>query len=143
MRAGNVGFPAPAIRTHDFLYIRNFEPARWPIGDPENYGDIVNSPSKEFVIEDRQSPQFARFFELACNKKPEEELYDIRRDPGQLDNVAGAPKYTAAKKKLRGQLDDFLRRTGDPRLTEGAIIWDTTPYYGAANPQVRGKSGKQ
>jgi arylsulfatase A-like enzyme len=33
-------YPGRAIRTHDYLYIRNFEPDRWPAGDPPLYGDV-------------------------------------------------------------------------------------------------------
>src|SRR5262245_1350716 len=33
-RAGNVPYPHRALRTGDFLYVRNFEPTRWPMGDP-------------------------------------------------------------------------------------------------------------
>ena len=50
MRAGGVGYPMRAIRTRDFLYIRNYETDRWPSGDPPNFGDIDNGPSKEFVV---------------------------------------------------------------------------------------------
>ena len=32
-RAGNLPYPQRALRTPDFLYIRNFSPDRWPMGD--------------------------------------------------------------------------------------------------------------
>ena len=34
-RPNGAGYPSRAIRTHDYLYIRNFEPDRWPNGDPD------------------------------------------------------------------------------------------------------------
>ena len=34
------GYPCRAIRTHEFLYIQNFEPDRWPAGTP-NYEKAV------------------------------------------------------------------------------------------------------
>ena len=40
------------IRTRDFLYIRNYEPERWPAGDfrmvtnEGHYGDVDGSPTK-------------------------------------------------------------------------------------------------
>ncbi len=43
----SVGYPARAIRTDKFLYVRNFKPDRWPGGDPQ-YG-LLNcdaSPTK-------------------------------------------------------------------------------------------------
>ena len=33
-REGNLPYPMRAIRTKDFLYIRNFAPDRWPMGSP-------------------------------------------------------------------------------------------------------------
>jgi len=33
-RFDNLGYPARAIRTADYLYIWNMKPERWPAGDP-------------------------------------------------------------------------------------------------------------
>ncbi|MFZ4765790.1 MAG: sulfatase [Roseimicrobium sp.] len=33
-REGNLPYPHRALRTKEFLYIRNFMPERWPMGDP-------------------------------------------------------------------------------------------------------------
>ena len=30
----NLGYPARAIRTKEFLYVKNYHPNRWPLGDP-------------------------------------------------------------------------------------------------------------
>ncbi|MHC4995985.1 MAG: sulfatase family protein, partial [Planctomycetota bacterium] len=38
-REGGLGYPGRAIRTRDYLYIRNYEPDRWPAGDPPLFGD--------------------------------------------------------------------------------------------------------
>jgi hypothetical protein len=138
MSAGGVGYPMRAIRTREYLYIRNYEPDRWPACDPPHYGDIDNGPSKEFVITKKDAPKYRGFFEMACAKRPPEELYDIRRDPAQQNNVASNPKYTSAKEKMAAALKEYQTRTKDPRGTGAPVIWDTSPYYGASNPQVRG-----
>jgi arylsulfatase A-like enzyme len=60
VRRGDLSYPVRAIRTADFLYIRNFRPDRWPAGDPQQYvavgpfGDIDGGPSKSLLL-DRQS----------------------------------------------------------------------------------------
>src|SRR5262245_59874429 len=36
-RPANAGYPCRALRTHDYLYIKNFHPERWPAGDPREY----------------------------------------------------------------------------------------------------------
>lgn len=137
MRAGGVGYPMRAMRTAEYLYVRNYEPDRWPSGDPPDYGDIDNSPAKEFVIEHRATPKFAQYFEVSCAKRPAEELYDLKKDPGQLTNVAAASEYRAAKQKISGELTKHLRETKDPRETGGPVKFDEYPYYGRANPQRR------
>jgi N-sulfoglucosamine sulfohydrolase len=94
VRKGDLSYPIRAIRTKDYLYIRNFRPDRWPAGDPEQYfavgpfGDIDGGPTKSLLLDRRTDPAFAFLFQLATAKRPAEELYDLRRDPEQLVNVA-------------------------------------------------------
>jgi arylsulfatase A-like enzyme len=134
-RAGGVGYPMRAIRTHDYLYIRNFKPDRWPAGDPEGYGDIDGSPSKTYMMERRDEPGVKRLFELAFGKRPAEELYDLRKDPDQLNNVADGPGYAKSKEKLAGALMAELKATKDPRALGNGDIFDKYPYYGAGAPK--------
>jgi len=35
-RKGGKGYPCRALRTKDYLYIRNYEPDRWPSGNPDS-----------------------------------------------------------------------------------------------------------
>jgi arylsulfatase A-like enzyme len=137
VRAGNLSYPVRAVRTRDFLYIRNFRPDRWPAGDPAlvfsvgPFGDIDGGPAKDILLSRRDDPAIRRFFELATAKRPAEELYDLRTDPGQVVNVAGQTSYEEARKSLRQSLDDWMRRTGDPRATSDDDRWDQYPYFGA------------
>ena len=136
VRRGDLGYPARAIRTMDFLYIRNFHPDRWPAGDPEMYvsvgpfGDIDGGPTKDFVLQRRDDPAIARYFNLATAKRPAEELYDLRRDPQQLENVAEKREYKDAKTRLQRDLLDWMLKTHDPRASGNADPWDRYPYYG-------------
>jgi uncharacterized sulfatase len=129
-RAGGAGYPMRALRTRDYLYIRNFEPDRWPAGDPEDYGEIANCPSKASMLKYRDDPKLGRFFRMACAKRPAEELFDLKKDPDQLNNAAGRPEYADIRKSLRTLLDKQLIETRDPRMTGGPIIWDSIPYKG-------------
>ena len=141
VRQGNVGYPVRAVRTRDFLYIRNLRPDRWPAGDPElvfsvgPFGDIDGGPAKDVLLARRNDPAIRRFFELATAKRPAEELYDLRSDPGQVVNVAGDAKYAGDRRTLRRSLDDWMRSTGDPRATSDDDRWDKYPYFGAAAKQ--------
>lgn len=136
VRKGDLGYPARAIRTREFLYIRNFRPDRWPGGDPEKhrsvgaYGDCDNSPTKDLILRRREDPAILKFFKLAFEKRPAEELYDLKLDPGQVRNVAGLPAYRSSQRKLWARLQQWMVRTGDPRATIDDDRWDHYPYFG-------------
>lgn len=129
VRPGNVGYPCRAIRTKAFLYIRNFHPERWPAGDPEKFGDVDASPTKQFILDNRNKKNIHRFYELAFAKRPAEELYDLQKDSAQLINVAGDPAYASVKQQLSKQLAHWMEQTADPRAQGGERPWDQYPYY--------------
>ena len=141
VRAGNLGYPVRGIRTADFLYLRNFEPERWPAGDPPLYGDvdqhlnIDGSPSKQAVVEHDGKPAGRRLFDLAFGKRSPEELYDLKVDPWQTNNVSGVARYADAQKKLREDLERYLVETKDPRALGRGAEFDRYFYVtgGATN----------
>ena len=136
VRRGDLGYPARAIRTADYLCIRNFRPDRWPAGDPELYfavgpfGDCDGSPTKDWILSHMSEPDIARVFHLGFEKRPAEELYDLKKDPYQMTNVAGRPDYAEAQKRMRGELDRWMRETVDPRAMADDDPWDRYPYFG-------------
>ncbi len=136
VRKGDLSYPVRAVRTPEFLYLRNFRPDRWPAGDPEMYksvgpfGDIDGSPTKDLILDKRDDKEIQKFFQLACAKRPAEELYDLSKDPHQLNNVADQLEYAAAKQKLRAELDKWMKDTGDPRVDAKDDRWDKFPYFG-------------
>ena len=126
------------IRTWDFLYIRNYEPDRWPAGtyriktNEGHYGDIDASPTKEVMMK-RAEDSHVRLFALAFGKRPREELYDCRKDPFQLRNLASSPECKAILAQLSDRLTEHLKATGDPRETAGESPWDAWEYHGRKN----------
>ncbi len=131
-RPDGATYPARAIRTKDYLYIRNSEPDRWPTGGPEFvssnktfHGDVDACPTKTFLVE-RQA-ELSREYELGFGKRPAEELYRIADDPGQVRNLAGDPAHASAKAELSDRLEAYLRATGDPRI-EGRDPWQSYVY---------------
>ena len=95
VRRGDLSYPARAIRTTDHLYIRNYRPDRWPAGDPDLYvavgpfGDIDDGPTKQLLLSRRDDPPIKRYFDLAVAKRPAEELFDLKKDPGQTHQRCG------------------------------------------------------
>lgn len=144
-RDGNLPYPMRAIRTPDFLYIRNFKPDRWPVGAPYNlenlkttadyeqhddgpYRDLDSSLTKTWLLSHRDDSQARETIKLTLEKRAGEELYDLRNDPDQLHNLAAEPARVETKKELSNRLMAVLAQTKDPRLT-GAF--DKPPYVSA------------
>jgi arylsulfatase A-like enzyme len=134
VRKGNLGYPVRGIRTKEFLYLRNFEPNRFPAGDPQKwvavgpYGDIDDSPSKQLIMSD--SANYAFFFDRTLKKRGSEELYDLKNDPSQLHNLANEKRFEKQKNKLKIDLEAWMKRTNDPRLINpNTNLWDKYPYY--------------
>lgn len=130
------GYPMRAIRTAEFLYIRNFAPDRWPSGCPTGstkggaYADCDDSPTKRFLVDHHDEAAIKPFFDLAFAKRPAEELYDLENDPGQLVNIAAEPHYADVKATLATRLDEGLAATGDPRVTGAGDALEAHPYLG-------------
>lgn len=148
-RAGHLPYPQRAIRTADYLLIINFKPDRYPLGDP--YGldgpnpptaeelteitfvtlpDDDAGPAKAWLVGQRNNPRWKPLFDLAYGKRPREELYDLKKDPHQVHNVAADPAYTQVRAGLEQRLMDELQRTGDPRLVDDGRYYETPPLAG-------------
>lgn len=144
VRRGDQSYPVRGVRTADFLYLRNLRPNRWPAGDPivylavGDYGDVDPSRTKQYILDHRSEPGMRTFFSLAFRKRPAEELYDVRRDPDQLHNVANDPAYAAAMKEHRARVDQWMKETADPRLDPAFDEFDKYPYFGGGlAPELR------
>jgi len=135
-RYDNLGYPSRAIRTHEYLYIRNFKPDRWPAGDPEGYYDIDESPTKTFMIENRDT--YAKLFQAAFGKRPAEELYDIKQDPACLHNLARHENYAAVRSELSEKLDGLLIQQKDPRALGRGDIFESYPRVSRMRPHLGG-----
>ena len=150
-REGNLPYPQRAIRTKDFLYIHNFEPGRWPMGDPRGlddpnapsppyerlrdstfvaYSDLDASPTKAWMIHHRAEEAVRTAFDLGFGLRPREELYDLRVDADQMDNVASDRGYEEMRAVLEEKLMGVLREENDPRVVESPPRFEREPYAG-------------
>jgi arylsulfatase A-like enzyme len=148
-RAGFLPYPQRAIRTHDFLFIRNFKPERWPLGEPyrldgdnppsareitENtlvtLPDTDAGPTKAWLVGVRNDPKWKAHFEWAYGRREGVELYDLKTDPHQAKNVATDPAYAKVRAELEQRLTDELKRTGDPRAVDDGKFFETPPMVG-------------
>lgn len=157
-RTGNLPYPQRAIRTGDYLYIRNYEPERWPMGTAAGYGspaaplppyetlvnntfgafgDLDASPTKAWIVTRRDEAGMDTFFEFAVGRRPAEELYDLKNDPHQTHNVAGKEDYSDVRKQLSQRLTMYLKDAGDPRVTEDGRTFENPPFTDPGQPRRR------
>jgi hypothetical protein len=135
VRRAGLGYPGRAIRTADYLYIKNYEPNRWPAGDPPLYGDVdahmlhYEAPTKIYMLENKDSKQVKPLFDLAFSKRPQHELYNLSEDPFQLNNLAEVNEYKSVLENLSNQLSAYLVKTKDPREVGQIFDWDNAPYF--------------
>ena len=153
-REENKPYPQRALRTRDFLYIRNFRPDRWPLGAPYGvtekatlsaqelanntfaaFPDMDASPTKAWLVEHRHEPQWRPFYDYAFAKRSGEELYDLRSDPDEIVNVAGDPAYAETKRELSERLLEILTDARDPRVTGDGETFERSPFTDAEPPR--------
>jgi arylsulfatase A-like enzyme len=101
-----------SVRTDQFKYIRNYLNER-PHLQPNRYKD-----DKAIVKKLRELHAAKKLPELTekllfAEKRPAEELYDLKADPFELNNLAADPKYAQTLATMRKQLTDWEQRTGD------------------------------
>ena len=65
----------------------------------------------------------------SLDKRPEEEMYDIQRDPYCLTNLAEKQELQQIKSELSESLRKELQETGDPRVSGYGDVWESYPRY--------------
>ena len=112
------------------MYTINFKPDRWPAGDPLRatdgsnpsfvnwredtyigYRDIDASPTKAWLVGNSTNPIVAEAWRLGIEKRPGEELYDLKNDPEELKNLIHDAAQTERITQLRTAMKAELKRT--------------------------------
>jgi N-sulfoglucosamine sulfohydrolase len=107
-----------ALRTREFKYIVNLAaPLTYPIA-----GDIQSSPSWH-AIEAQPSAGLGHRTLAAFLHRPEEELYDLAKDPEEVRNVATDPAYADVLRRMRADVEQFRVSTHDPWLPGQASVF--------------------
>jgi N-sulfoglucosamine sulfohydrolase len=98
------------VRADGFIYLINKRPyAAW-----QGPADSVRSPSHQSLLsirkEGRLSPAQNDVF---LTPRPATELYNMKKDPQQLNNLAGNATYKNIETRLAGLLAQWQTETGD------------------------------
>jgi arylsulfatase A-like enzyme len=142
-------YPQRALRTQDHVLIVNFKPDRWPLGNPyrldgtdePTFAELAQAtfvtlpdddagPTKAWFVGARKSPEWSALFDKFYGRRPMFELYDLKSDPHEMNNVAESPAYAAVRKEMTERLFTILRETGDPRMLEDGKYFETPPLAG-------------
>ena len=107
-----------SARDGQYLYIRNFS---------------TEQPYAGHIIYRNQSAIMQEWLRLQAEgaltgppalwmrtRRPVEELYDVRRDPHQIDNLASAPAHRRALERMREAVSAWMTRIGDQGLINEA-----------------------
>lgn len=161
-REGNLPYPQRALRKDGWLYIHNFKPDRMPMGDSKTltdtftpsmddmenetyvaFPDMDASPAKAWLIAHRNDSQYKWFFDYAFARRPQEELYDLTKDPDATINLAAEPAHAAMKNQMAAELMEKLKAVGDPRVTQNPVPFESPPFtLDTKTGQQKGKKGK-
>ena len=116
-RPHNWGYPIRGIVTAEHLYLHNYEPTRWPAGNPETgYLDTDGSPTKSLILDLGRANRTDRFWQLNFGMRPADELYDLRTDRDCVRNLAPDPAHAERMTALRQRMETMLKAQGDPRM---------------------------
>lgn len=158
-RADFKPYPQRCLRTHEYSFIINFRPDRWPMGDPYLLGDdqpdpgiseLENNtritlpdedagPTKAWLVGARKNDKWKSHFDWVYGKRPKYELYDLKKDPHEATNVADDPAYAEVRAKFESELMAELKSTGDPRLVNDGEFYETSPMSDPASKQKKPK----
>jgi hypothetical protein len=115
-----------SVRTKDYLYVRNYFPNEpFPIWIPY----LSNMPIyKEMLRLDAEDKLTGPQKSWMAYSRPPEELYDVKADPYQINNLINDPKLKNVLDDLRNRLEKWTLETGDMgHLNESEMIEQMWP----------------
>ncbi|MCM5663073.1 sulfatase family protein [Galbibacter mesophilus] len=145
-RPNDVGYPIRGIVKDSMLYLKNYEINRWPSGNPETgYLNTDGSPTKTEILQLRRTSENSEFWQINFGKRPEEELYNIKKDPFCMVNLANEKTFQSTKINLRSFMEEKLVEQNDLRMKNYGYIYERYPLFSGRNfyiDYIKGKKPK-
>ena len=114
-----------AVRTRGYKYIRNGYPDRphlQPCAYKDNKGTYI--AIREWGKQGKLSELQEKL--LLALTRSEEELYDLKKDPWELNNLVDNPKHQKTLGEMRQSLDKWILQSGDQGQTvESEEMYDS------------------
>lgn len=124
-RPQDQGYPIRGIIRDGWLFLKNYEPSRWPAGNPETgYLDTDASPTKTLILERGRQNREDKFWTLNFGMRPAQELYDLTSDPHCVHNLAADSVQAERQTSLERFMEDRLKAQGDPRMLGQGAVFD-------------------
>lgn len=110
-------YPCRSVRSRDWHYIRNLKP------DAEHHTHIDKARGGphdggfwySWTVKAKTDPAAAAVV-ARYHHRPAEELYDLRKDPWEMNNLAAAPEHAGTLAEFRSKLDASMKAEGDQGL---------------------------
>jgi len=130
-RPNDQGYPIRSIIIDGWLYSRNFEPTRWPAGNPETgYLNTDGGATKTEILNANRAKPGNPHWLLCFGKRPAEELFHIAEDPDCVHNLAAAPEHQQRRAAMEARMTAKLQNQDDPRRFGRGEVFDNYPYAG-------------
>jgi N-sulfoglucosamine sulfohydrolase len=115
-----------SVRTSNYLYIINYYPNEpFPIWVPYLSKMPIYQEMLRLDAENRLSGPQKSWMAYA---RPPEELYDVKKDPFQINNLAADPEYRNIKQDLKKMHEKWTLETGDMgHLNESEMVESMWP----------------
>ncbi|HLN54863.1 MAG TPA: sulfatase [Bacteroidales bacterium] len=134
-RPNDAGYPIRGIIMDGFLFLTNYDPERWPAGNPETgYLDCDGSPTKTTILNMERRGESQDYWRWNFGTRPAEELYLLSKDPDCLHNLVNDAGYNPARRRLHEVLYLDLLQQDDPRMYNNGSVFDQYVY---ADEKVR------
>ncbi|MDH5602463.1 MAG: sulfatase [Cyclobacteriaceae bacterium] len=128
-RPNDEGYPIRGIFKDNFLYLKNFEPDRWPAGNPKTgYLNCDGSPTKSLLLDMNRQNKDAFYWHFNFGKRDSVELYNIVEDPNCLQNLVLNKDYKATLDNLNALMMEKLHEQEDPRVNGQGHLFDEYLY---------------
>lgn len=130
-----------AVRDKQFQYIRNYNP---DLIDYRDNAYRLRMPMMQEILrlkaKDSLNPELKRWFA----PKTAEELYDVQKDPYELNNLAADPTYAKVASRMRDALNDWIRLMRDKGFMQERdliqLMWQGVEKPVTRAPEVTKKS---
>lgn len=123
---GNMNFyPSRAVRDQRWRYIRNLDPNL----EFHTHVDRAQADTGYWSSWERKARTDPATAELVQKyyHRPAEELYDLQSDPGELNNLANDPASATELKRLRTELDGWMKSLDDKGMATDTAMKPIPP----------------